>query len=104
MSIYHRKNCPICNNSLNKRKRCGTLYFECDNNCYRYQRKFSNTIIYTIINIFDEHYIVRQWLNCWELFYKGIEYKTPEKVIRKEIRYWKENDRYIMKFLTNEPS
>jgi endogenous inhibitor of DNA gyrase (YacG/DUF329 family) len=84
------KKCPICKKELDK-KETHPNYKKvfCDNKCFelfisRHSRQYK---------IFNDEFIILAGDNL--LYRLKVEFK-----VRRKIRYWKKNDRYLMELLT----
>lgn len=93
MNILHKENCPICQSELvvTSEPSFRSIHL-CNNKCYR-------LVIY-----FDDikTYYVRVFNKSYKLDYKDKRVYHISKVeenIQDEIKYWKKNERYLIKLL-----
>lgn len=86
--IYSIIKCPICNNDLVENIHIPSYLkdFSCSNGCYYLE--FEYIVIY--VKIFDK---------CYSLFASSNERFEKEEKILNEIKFLKENDRYLIKIL-----
>ncbi|MDF2534351.1 MAG: hypothetical protein K0R18_508 [Bacillales bacterium] len=102
MDLYYRdRKCPICKSKLLSTYSCrfkpGTLVPSfCINKCYgsvsmrSYGKKIYSQIDFFI---FNKKYSLKT-------IYSRKKKKAVKKEIIKQIQYWKENDRYLIKIMT----
>lgn len=82
--------CPICNKEMEYKEYCGEHGLEeshesCDNGCYSDEYCYGSTRTC----IFDKEFHSYHSNTSSEL-------KAYSEGVKKEIAYWKENDRYLM--------
>ena len=97
MSVLHEKECPICNSELiviNYSKSYDAKDIFCPNKCYTYIKLNTIDRRYNSIYIFDKHFLI-----SLKERYRNSVYEQEELDAQKEIDYWKENDRYLMKLI-----
>lgn len=96
MGVFYKRSCPMCNRPLNKWKLGSVLRYECKNQCYGYYKFIDGKTVYQIqIRIFGERFDIKSFnskLKITETF-------NLHKDITARIRYYQENDRYLMKLL-----
>ena len=83
------KTCPICNNNLTVDFVISTYFFKCKNKCYT--KKENRVII--VFYIFGKKFLINKKMQENEIAKKELE------KVEREIDYWKENDRYLIKLL-----
>jgi hypothetical protein len=96
IDIYAKdRKCPICDGELGW---FGQAYKNnCRNGCYYMVPVLHNDNTDTC-----QFYIFGYELHVWEEESGQESYSYSEIQVAKEIFYWKENDRYLMKILTDE--
>lgn len=85
------KYCPICKSEL---VRCGDSTKSCINNCYKafyIKDPLIQDVLYIEVYIFGESFVIFRA--------KSEDRKEKEKKLNSIIKYWKKNDRYLMKIL-----
>ncbi|AEO93426.1 gp166 [Bacillus phage G] len=95
MGAFYKKTCPICNNKLTKERVNSVRRIECPNQCYGYFRFSSQDELYQVqVRVFGKSFDVYNVIQGNRKTYK----QTSN--ITKEINYWKEDERYLLKLLT----
>jgi hypothetical protein len=101
--IFYKKVCPICDGKLFKTYSQRNLKWTCNSGCYEYSNyKFRRRNLQFVVKIFDETFVSKEYKILKDG--KGIDYNrivqgTNYKEIRDKIKYWKENERYLMRLL-----
>lgn len=89
-----KRNCPICNKEMDLKEWHGEHGLEesqesCSNGCYVDEYHYGSRVTY----VFDEEFHSYHTNSDPEI-------RAYSEGIKAEIAYWKENDRYLMLFLT----
>ena len=93
MNISINNKCPICESEAIKKYRLDAEDFSCDNGCYVYQEEtlFDDFVVY-------RYYVVGTLHDYYSAAIDEEKQRVREQVI-KDIKYWKENSRYLMELM-----
>lgn len=84
--IYCNVKCPICEQSLRVMQK--RIWYRCENKCYYLYRGKDRDRI----RIFDDVFSIKH-------NFEKPERRNVKALILKQINYWKENDRYLIRIL-----
>lgn len=91
--LFYSGSCPLCEKQMNEIWGYGETIYECLNKCYQVLRSTRN------IRENNEYY-------CWDISICDSFHTFEEndlnggiKVVTNSIKYWKENERYLIKIL-----
>jgi len=90
--IRYYDNCPICGKELENNDENGVKRFQCSHKCYELMEgKIRRKLC--IISVFSNK------TSFLQDNYSDLDKQRLENEVIRNINYWKENDRYLMKIL-----